>query len=139
MFCLRYGIMAVGLPRLLSNKESACHYGGCRFDPWAGKIPWRRKWQPIPVFLPSPWDCKESNTTYQLNNNNDNSGSYYSEVFFFFLLIRMSSSISSILKTKTKWKNHFITVSVKLIKFLDSDFHLCSLCIIQDKLCSSPW
>ena len=26
-----------------------------RFDPWVGKTPWRRKWQP--VFLPgeSPW------------------------------------------------------------------------------------
>ena len=24
----------------------------CRFDPWVGKIPWRRNWQPIPVFLP---------------------------------------------------------------------------------------
>ena len=22
------------------------------FDPWVGKIPWRRKWQPTPVFLP---------------------------------------------------------------------------------------
>jgi len=22
------------------------------FDSWVGKIPWRRKWQPIPVFLP---------------------------------------------------------------------------------------
>ena len=22
------------------------------FDPWVGKIPWRRAWQPIPVFLP---------------------------------------------------------------------------------------
>ena len=22
------------------------------FDPWAGKIPWRREWQPSPVFLP---------------------------------------------------------------------------------------
>ena len=21
-------------------------------DPWVGKIPWRRKWQPTPVFLP---------------------------------------------------------------------------------------
>ena len=28
-----------------------------RFDPWVGKIPWRRAWQPTPVFLPgeSPW------------------------------------------------------------------------------------
>ena len=24
----------------------------CRFDPWVGKTPWRRKWQPTPVFLP---------------------------------------------------------------------------------------
>ena len=43
------------LPRWLSDKESACQ---CRrhrrhgFDPWVGKIPWRRKWQPTPVFLP---------------------------------------------------------------------------------------
>ena len=22
-----------------------------QFDPWVGKIPWRRKWQPTPVFL----------------------------------------------------------------------------------------
>ena len=22
------------------------------FDPWIGKIPWRRAWQPTPVFLP---------------------------------------------------------------------------------------
>ena len=28
-----------------------------RFDPCIRKIPWRRKWQPTPVFLPgeSPW------------------------------------------------------------------------------------
>ena len=24
----------------------------CRFNPWVRKIPWRRKWQPTPVFLP---------------------------------------------------------------------------------------
>ena len=24
----------------------------CWFDPWVGKIPWRRSWQPTPVFLP---------------------------------------------------------------------------------------
>ena len=23
-----------------------------RFDPWVGKIPWSRAWQPTPVFLP---------------------------------------------------------------------------------------
>ena len=25
---------------------------GCEFDPWVGKISWRRPWQPTPVFLP---------------------------------------------------------------------------------------
>ena len=38
-----------------SGKEPACQ---CRrherhgLDPWVEKMPWRRKWQPIPVFLP---------------------------------------------------------------------------------------
>ena len=56
-------------------KESTCQCKRRRFDPWIGKIPWRRKWQPTPVFLPgkshgqkslvgySPWGHKESNTT----------------------------------------------------------------------------
>ena len=67
---------------VLKVKESACRYrrhNRCGFDPWVGKIPWRRKWQPIPVFLPgkshgwrslagySPWDHKESDTTKWLS------------------------------------------------------------------------
>ena len=36
----------------LSSKESACQCRRCQFDPWVGKIPWRRKWQPTLVFLP---------------------------------------------------------------------------------------
>ena len=30
------------------SKESACSAG----DPWVGKIPWRKEWQPTPVILP---------------------------------------------------------------------------------------
>ena len=44
-----------GLPRWLSSKESACQCRRCkrrRFDLWVGKIPWRRKWQATPAFLP---------------------------------------------------------------------------------------
>ena len=43
-----------GFPGGASGKESACQFSRCRrcgFDPWNGKIPWRRKWQPPPVFL----------------------------------------------------------------------------------------
>jgi len=28
------------------------HHKRCGFDPWVGKIPCSRKWQPTPVFLP---------------------------------------------------------------------------------------
>ena len=41
-----------GLPWWISDKESACQCRGCGFDPWVGKMPWRKKWQPTPVFLP---------------------------------------------------------------------------------------
>ena len=43
------------LPWWLSSKESTCQcrrHRRCRFNLWVGKIPWRRKWQPTPVFLP---------------------------------------------------------------------------------------
>ena len=65
----------IGVPWWLSSKEPACQGRGHRFHPWVGKIPWRKKWQPTPVFLPgkfqghrslagySPWACKELDTT----------------------------------------------------------------------------
>ena len=34
-----------------SGKESTCQCRRCRFNLWVGKISWRRKWQPTPVFL----------------------------------------------------------------------------------------
>ena len=40
------------LPSWLSGQEPGCQCRRCRFDPWVGKIPWRRKWLPSPVFLP---------------------------------------------------------------------------------------
>ena len=40
------------LLRWLKGKASSCQCRKCRFDPWVRNIPWRRKWQPIPVFLP---------------------------------------------------------------------------------------
>ena len=46
-----------GLLRWRYSKEPACQCRrhkrckGCGFDPWVRKIPWRRAWQPTPVFL----------------------------------------------------------------------------------------
>ena len=41
-----------GLPWWLSGKESAYQCRRHRFNPWVGKIPWRRKRQLTPLFLP---------------------------------------------------------------------------------------
>jgi len=45
-----------GLPRWRwwsSNPPCQCRrHKRCGFNPWIGKIPWRRKWQPTPVFVP---------------------------------------------------------------------------------------
>ena len=70
--------ISVGFPGGGHGNEPACQ---CRrhkrhgFDPWVGKIPRRRAWQPTPVFLPGEphgqrslvgyrtWGRKESDTT----------------------------------------------------------------------------
>ena len=47
--------MAWGFPGGTSGKEPTCQckrHKKHRFNPWVGKIPWRRAWQPTPVFLP---------------------------------------------------------------------------------------
>ena len=64
-------------PGGISGKEPACRcmrHKRCGFDPWVRKIPWRRAWQPTPVFLPGefhgqrslagkgPWGHKEPDT-----------------------------------------------------------------------------
>ena len=40
-----------GLPWRPCSKESSCQCKRYGFDPWVRKIPWRKKWQPPPVFL----------------------------------------------------------------------------------------
>ena len=44
-----------GFPGGASGKEPTCQCRTCkrhRFNPWVVKIPWKRAWQPTPVFLP---------------------------------------------------------------------------------------
>ena len=75
-------ICPLGFPAGSVGTESACNSGdtrdACSIPGW-GRSPWRRKWQPTPVFLPekshgqrspmgySPWGCKESDMTGQQN------------------------------------------------------------------------
>ena len=73
-----------GFPSGNSGKEPACQcrrHRRCGFNPWVWKIPWRRAWQPTPVFCPgeahgerslegySPQGFKESDTAERLGTS----------------------------------------------------------------------
>ena len=76
----------VGLLWWLSGHQRICllvrRHKRSEFDPWVGKIPWSRKWQPTPIFLPgkspgqrslvgySPWDHTESDMTLRHSAHN---------------------------------------------------------------------
>ena len=68
------------MPLLVKNPSaSAGDVTEAGLIPRLGNIPWRRKWQSTPVFLPgefhgqrslvgySSWDCKELDTTERLS------------------------------------------------------------------------
>ena len=69
-----------GIPWWLKWWRICLQFRRPRLNPWIRKIPWRREWQPTPVFLPgefhgqrslmgySPWDRKELDTTEQLTH-----------------------------------------------------------------------
>ena len=42
----------MGFPGGTTGKEPACQCKRFWFNLWVWKIPWRRAWQPTPVFLP---------------------------------------------------------------------------------------
>ena len=85
------------LPCWLSGKEPTCHCRRLVFNPWVGKIPWRRAWQPTPVFLPgksheqrslmsySPWGLKKSRTHLAIKLQQQSRPNTLLEIFFFFL------------------------------------------------------
>ena len=77
-------IFMLGLPKWLNSKEPAFQrrrHKRLGFNSWVRKMPWRRKWQPTPVFLPgkchgqrslvgySPWGHKASDMTERLSAN----------------------------------------------------------------------
>ena len=45
-------LMTQSVGNLLALKEICLEYKRLRFDPWVRKIPWGRKWEPTPIFLP---------------------------------------------------------------------------------------
>ena len=57
-------MISFGLLRWRGGKASVCQCRRHGFDPWIRKIPWRRKWQPTPVFLPGKSHGQRSMVRY---------------------------------------------------------------------------
>ena len=67
LICFEYCLWLHGFPGGTSGKESACQcrrHRRCMINPWVGKIPWRRVWQPTPVLLPGESNGQRSLTGY---------------------------------------------------------------------------
>ena len=74
LLTMRNQYAKAGLPWWLCGNQSACQCRRHRFNPWSSEIPWRRKWQLTPVFLPRkshgqrslvgciPWGIKRRHT-----------------------------------------------------------------------------
>ena len=77
-------LIFLGFPGGSDSKRIHLPCGRSGIDPWVGKIPWRRKWQPTPVCLPgeshgqrslvgySPWGGKESDMTDHEHTHSSN-------------------------------------------------------------------
>ena len=50
---------------LVAQMVKNLHCRRCRFDPWVGKIPWRRAWQPTPGFLPGEFHGRRNLAGYR--------------------------------------------------------------------------
>ena len=56
-------VLSLILFKWRTGKESACQcrrWKRRRFDPWLGKVPWSRKWQPTLIFLPGKFHTQKS-------------------------------------------------------------------------------
>ena len=110
--------MYLDFPSGASGTGPACQcrrHKRCRFNPWVRKIPWRRAWQPTPVFLPeesrgrrnlvgySSWDLKEWDTAEQLTLS-----------FFLFFSVKVIYSPCLATTTTHLQRNSFHLAQLKL-------------------------
>ena len=89
-----------------NGKGSTCQCRRRGFDPWVGKIPWRRAWQPTPVFLPgeshghrslagySPPGRQESDTAEHTHTHTHRHMCDFEEPFFWSLLPGHQASLT---------------------------------------------
>ena len=120
-----------GFPGGSDDKESACQCRRPRFNPWVGKIPWRRKWQPTPVFLPGEFHRQRTLTGYRTLNLTTKTSTRYK----LFILI----SIDYLLMLFLWGKGKFLFLSLFL--FLATSYGIQDFCHAdqESNLCPLQW
>ena len=88
----------VGLPRWLRWERIHLQSRRSGFDPWAWKIPWRREWQPTPVFLPGESHGQRSLVGYSPQDHK--SRTWLSDSHFLFSVFLNTSTKET---TEIKW------------------------------------
>ena len=95
-----------GCPGGSVSKESTWN-ADLAFHPWVGKIPWRKKWQTISVFLPgkyhgqrrlagsSPWGCR-SRTLLRLNHCSRRIVAFFQMLVVPGCILRLTYMLSSV-------------------------------------------
>ena len=87
------------------SKESACSAGDPRFNPWVGKIAWRRKWLPTPVFLPGEFHGQRSLVGY---SSWDRSQTWLSNKHFDFFFLKFHAGSIFSISDNTKFSPLYI-------------------------------
>ena len=93
----RWVFSYLGLPWWFSGKESCqCRRRG--FEPWVGKIPWRSKWQPTPVFSPGKFHGQRSLVGYSPRGHKESDTTEY-ECFSYPLFLQTFLWLEAILRS----------------------------------------
>ena len=142
----------MGLPKRHNGKESACQNRRCwilQFNPWVGKVPRSRKWQPTPVFLSgkshvqrslpgySPWGHKELDMTVHTYAHPPNPDSETQSPFCLLLTLLTLSAASTLYHSPSPPEVLCIPCSVvwnTIFFFLSPHLPLASREIIQDRM-----
>ena len=118
-----------GLPRWPSGKESACQYrrwkkGG--FDSWVRRIPWCRKWQPSPVFLPEKFHGQRSLVGYSPGSHKELNRAEHTHKVTIIKTVELAkkwntqinrTKSNSVEKFNTTYKNDFLYTKKNTIKY----------------------
>ena len=133
-----------------SDSRVCLQCGRPSFYPLVGKIPWRRKWLPTPVFLPgeshgqrslvgySPWGCKESDMTEAIQHAYwmyflvcscvDSFWIHFGNnaIFVYIYFSITSGGIISVysITEETMSDGYFTVLAIKFPHFKDLHFHL---------------